>query len=87
MVEGINKLREIGFDTFKLNGCEDLGMIDTHKKMKHSIHIAEQIRKEFGDEIEFGLDFHGRVTAPMAKLMMKELEPLSSLFHSRAGTR
>lgn len=80
VVEGINKLREIGFDTFKLNGCEDLGMIDTHKKMKHSIHIAEQIRKEFGDEIEFGLDFHGRVTAPMAKLMMKELEPYHPYF-------
>lgn len=80
VVEGINKLREIGFDTFKLNGCEDLGVIDTHKRMKHSIHIAEEIRKEFGDEIEFGLDFHGRVTAPMAKLMMKELEPYHPYF-------
>ncbi len=80
VIEGINKLREIGFDTFKLNGCEDLGVIDTHKKMKHSIHIAEEIRKVFGDEIEFGLDFHGRVTAPMAKLMMKELEPYHPYF-------
>lgn len=55
-------------------------MIDTHKKLKHSIHIAEQIREEFGDDIEFGLDFHGRVTAPMAKIMMKELEPYHPLF-------
>ncbi len=80
VVEGINKLREIGFDTFKLNGCEDLGFIDTHKKIRHSISIASDIRKEFGDEIEFGLDFHGRVTAPMAKIMMKELEPYHPLF-------
>lgn len=80
VVEGIKKLQKIGFDTFKLNGCEDLGMIDTHKKIRHSIHIAEQIREEFGDEIEFGLDFHGRVTAPMAKIMMKELEPYHPLF-------
>ena len=34
----------------------------------------------FGDDVEFGLDFHGRVTAPMAKLMMKELEPCHPLF-------
>ncbi len=80
VIEGINKLREIGFDTFKLNGCEDLGFIDTHKKIHHSISIAADIRKEFGDEIEFGLDFHGRVTAPMAKIMMKELEPYHPLF-------
>lgn len=80
VIDGINKLREIGFDTFKLNGCEDLGFIDTHKKIRHSISIAADIRKEFGDDIEFGLDFHGRVTAPMAKIMMKELEPYHPLF-------
>ncbi len=80
VIEGIKKLRKIGFDTFKLNGCEDLEPIDTRKRIRHSIGIAEQIRQEFGDEIEFGLDFHGRVTAPMAKIMMKELEPYHPLF-------
>lgn len=80
VVEGINKLRTIGFDTFKLNGCEDLGYIDTHRKIRHSIGIAEMIRREFGDDIEFALDFHGRVTAPMAKIMMKELEPFHPYF-------
>ncbi len=80
VIEGIKKLRKIGFDTFKLNGCEDMGYIDTRKKLLHSIKIAAQIREEFGDEIEFGLDFHGRVTAPMAKIMMKELEPFHPYF-------
>lgn len=80
VIDGIKKLRKIGFDTFKLNGCEDLGFIDTRKKLLHSIKIAAQIREEFGDEIEFGLDFHGRVTAPMAKIMMKELEPFHPYF-------
>ena len=80
VIEGIKKLRTIGFDTFKLNGCEDLGVLDTHQKLKPSIRIAEQIRSEFGDDIEFGLDFHGRVTAPMAKIMMKELEPYHPYF-------
>lgn len=80
LVAGINKLRAIGFDTFKLNGCEDLGVIDTHRKIRHSVQLAAQIREEFGDEIEFALDFHGRVTAPMAKIMMKELEPYHPYF-------
>ena len=80
VADGIRKLQKIGFDTFKLNGCEDLGFIDTHKKVAHSIKIAAEIRQTFGDDIEFGLDFHGRVTAPMAKIMMKELEPYHPLF-------
>ncbi|MGX8841508.1 enolase C-terminal domain-like protein, partial [Klebsiella quasipneumoniae] len=32
------------------------------------------------NEIEFGLDFHGRVSAPMAKVLIKELEPYRPLF-------
>lgn len=39
-----------------------------------------QIREAFGNEIEFGLDFHGRVSAPMAKVLIKELEPYRPLF-------
>jgi galactonate dehydratase len=27
VISGIKKLREIGFDTFKLNGCEELGKL------------------------------------------------------------
>lgn len=80
VIEGIKSLQKIGFDTFKLNGCEELGFLDTQKKIKHSIDIARQIREEFGDTVEFGLDFHGRVSAPMAKLMIKELEPYKPLF-------
>lgn len=80
VADGIRKLQKIGFDTFKLNGCEDLGFIDTHRKVAHSIKIAAEIRETFGDDIEFALDFHGRVTAPMAKIMMKELEPYHPLF-------
>ena len=39
-----------------------------------------QIREAFGNQIEFGLDFHGRVSAPMAKVLIKELEPYRPLF-------
>jgi galactonate dehydratase len=41
--------------------------------------IAE-IREAFGHEIEFGIDFHGRVAAPMAKPLLKALEPYRPLF-------
>src|SRR5258706_14720608 len=33
-----------------------------------------------GSKVSFGLDFHGRVAAPMAKQLLKALEPFRPLF-------
>lgn len=80
VINSINKLREIGFDTFKLNGCEEMALIDSSKKIDSAVAVVAEIREAFGSEIEFGLDFHGRVSAPMAKVLIKELEPFRPLF-------
>jgi hypothetical protein len=45
-----------------------------------AVNTVAQIREAFGNEIEFGLDFHGRVSAPMAKVLIKELEQYRPLF-------
>ncbi len=80
VIRGIHHLRTLGFDTFKLNGCEELSLIDTHQKIEAAIHVVDEIRREFGYQIEFGLDFHGRVSAPMAKVLIRELESYKPLF-------
>ncbi|VTN02524.1 D-galactonate dehydratase [Raoultella ornithinolytica] len=80
VIDGIKKLREIGFDTFKLNGCEEMGVIDNSRAVDAAVNTVAQIREAFGNEIEFGLDFHGRVSAPMAKVLIKELEQYRPLF-------
>ncbi|OON40212.1 galactonate dehydratase [Izhakiella australiensis] len=80
VIAGINKLRAIGFDTFKLNGCEEMGIIDNARKVDAAVNTVAEIREAFGKDIEFGLDFHGRVSAPMAKVLIKELEPYRPLF-------
>lgn len=80
VIDGIRQLRNIGFDTFKLNGCEEMGVIDNARAVDRAVNTVAQIREAFGNEIEFGLDFHGRVSAPMAKVLIKELEPYRPLF-------
>ncbi|OON36529.1 galactonate dehydratase [Izhakiella australiensis] len=80
IIDGINKLKAIGFDTFKLNGCEELGFIDNSRAIDAAVNKVAQIRETFGNEIEFGLDFHGRVSAPMAGILINELEPYRPLF-------
>jgi len=80
VIAGIEKLRLAGFDTFKLNGTEELGMLDSAKKIDATIERIGAIRAAFGKEIEFGIDFHGRVAVPMAKPLLRELEPFRPLF-------
>lgn len=80
VIAGIRKLQAIGFDTFKLNGCEEMGLIDTSRAVDAAVAVVAEIRAAFGNAIEFGLDFHGRVAAPMARVLIKELEPYRPLF-------
>lgn len=79
-IAGIKKLQAIGFDTFKLNGCEEMGLIDNSRTIDAAVAVVAEIRETFGNSIEFGLDFHGRVAAPMARVLIKELEPYRPLF-------
>ncbi len=80
VIANIRTLQAIGFDTFKLNGCEEMGLIDNSRTVDAAIAVVAEIRAAFGNTIEFGLDFHGRVAAPMARVLIKELEPYRPLF-------
>lgn len=77
---GIRTLMEAGIKTFKLNGSDEMGLLDTSAKVDAAVARVAGIRETFGNTIEFGLDFHGRISAPMAKTMLRELEPYRPLF-------
>jgi len=78
--EHMKTLMDQGWDTFKLNGCGRLKMIDSHKAVDKIIDRIATIRSTFGSDVDFGLDFHGRVSVPMAKVLLRELEQYRPLF-------
>jgi galactonate dehydratase len=80
VIAGITALREAGFDTFKMNGTEEFGIIESSAAVDAAVTRIAEIRAAFGNAIEFGIDFHGRVAAPMAKVLLRELEPYRPLF-------
>ncbi|WP_426170006.1 galactonate dehydratase [Pseudoduganella sp. R-34] len=80
VIAGIKTLREAGFDTFKMNGTEEFGIIESSAAVDAAVTRIAEIREAFGNQIEFGIDFHGRVAAPMAKVLLRELEPYRPLF-------
>ncbi|KAF1055368.1 MAG: D-galactonate dehydratase [Stenotrophomonas maltophilia] len=70
----------LGFDTFKMNACEEMGLLEGSRGIDAAVARAAEIRAVFGDSIEFGLDFHGRVGWPMSRVLIRELEPFRPLF-------
>jgi galactonate dehydratase len=80
IIEGIGHRVQGGFDTFKMNGTEELGMVDSAARLDAVVGRIAAIRSALGHKIDFGIDFHGRVSGPMAKPLLRELEPFRPLF-------
>lgn len=78
--EHMQSLMAQGWDTFKLNGTGRIKMIDGHKAVDKVVARIATIRENLGSSVDFGLDFHGRVSVPMAKVLLRELEPFRPLF-------
>jgi galactonate dehydratase len=80
IIRDIRKLMEAGFDTFKLNGTEEMRLVDTPSAVDAAVARVAEIHSAFGNAISYALDFHGRVSAPMAGVLLHELEPYRPLF-------
>ena len=76
----IEERRKSGLNTFKLNGCGRLTPIASHREIDRIVARVSGIREHFGADIDFALDFHGRVSLPMARVLLKELEHTRPLF-------
>jgi len=80
IIEQIRQRVALGYDTFKLNACEEMRLLDSSLVVDAAVAKVAEIRSAFGNTIEFALDFHGRVGAPMAKVLVRELERYRPLF-------
>lgn len=80
LVAGAKAMREAGFDAVKFNICEELQFVDTFAKVDGIVKTLFELREAVGAAMDLAFDFHGRVHAPMARVLLKELEPLRPLF-------
>ncbi|WP_273853503.1 galactonate dehydratase [Guptibacillus spartinae] len=71
---------EKGFRAIKMNGTEELQYIDSYKKVDETLERVDAVRKAVGKDFGIGIDFHGRVHKPMAKILAKELEAYRPMF-------
>lgn len=69
-----------GFTAIKMNACEELQFVDSLDKVDAVLANVAAIREAVGPHFGIGIDFHGRVHRPMAKVLFKELEPYRPMF-------
>ena len=69
-----------GFSAIKMNASEELQYVDSHAKVERVLENVQAVRETVGPHVGLGLDFHGRVHKPMAKVLMRELAPYKLMF-------
>ena len=71
---------EKGFTAIKMNGTNELQYIDSYEKIDQVLENVAAVREAGGKYLGIGIDFHGRVHKPMAKILAKELEQFRPMF-------
>jgi len=69
-----------GFTALKMNATEELQYVDSFAKVEQAVKRVGAVREAVGNDVGIGIDFHGRVHKPMAKVLAKELEPFHPMF-------
>ena len=72
--------KNAGFKAIKMNGTEELQFIDSYDKIDQALERVAAVRSACGREFGIGIDFHGRVHKPMAKVLAKKLEEFDPMF-------
>lgn len=80
LIGGVKAVQSNGYSAAKFNICAELQIVDTYAAVDRIVKSLFELREAVGDEMDLAFDFHGRVHAPMARVLLKELEPLRPIF-------
>jgi len=59
---------------------DELQIVDSHRKVDAILRQLADLRAAVGADMDLAFDFHGRVHLPMAKVLLREIEPLRPFF-------
>ncbi len=80
VVEAARGKMDAGMNAVKMNGTAEMAWIDNFSKIEEVLSRVQALRDAFGHSLDIAVDFHGRVRTPMARVLMKELEPYHLMF-------
>jgi galactonate dehydratase len=71
---------EGGFKVTKMNITEEMQIVDTLATVDQAVQRMASLREAVGNKLDIAVDFHGRVHGPMARVLIKALEPYNPFF-------
>lgn len=80
--ERVKQRKAEGFTAFKtgvLNSTQS-GVVASKQFIEDAAEAFGRLREAGGDDVDIGIDFHGAISPPNAKLLIKALEPMQPLF-------
>lgn len=80
MIADARKAVSEGYTLLKFTPPFPLHFVDTNEKIDKIVECASALREATDWKIDLAMDFHGRVHKPMAKTLIKALEPIRLSF-------
>jgi galactonate dehydratase len=80
VAEAAREKVDAGFTALKMNGTAELRRVDSPAAVDEAVARLAAVREAVDDDVDVGVDFHGRVSKPMAKRLAKALEPHEPMF-------
>jgi len=80
IAKAASEAKQNGFTAVKMNGTDEMQIIDSYEKVDMVLQRIAALREMVGYSIDVGIDFHGRLHKPMAKVLAKELECYHPMF-------
>ncbi|MDQ1752132.1 MAG: galactonate dehydratase [Pseudonocardiales bacterium] len=72
--------QQAGFSAIKMNASAGLRHLDTAQAVTDIVARVAAIRQACGPQFDIAIDFHGRLTLPMARRVLPLLEPYLPMF-------
>ena len=80
VAEAAREKVDAGFTALKMNATPEMRRIDNPQAVADAKDRLAAVREAVGPTIDIGVDFHGRVSKPMAKRLAAELEEYEPFF-------
>ena len=72
--------KQEGLKAVKMGAVNEVHYMDTFAHIDEAVARVASVREIVGEDYSIAVDFHGRIHKPMAKMLIRELEPYHLMF-------
>jgi galactonate dehydratase len=71
---------DAGYTALKMNATDEFRMLESPAALSAIEQRVAAVRDAVGEDVDIGIDFHGRIAFPMSKRLVSTLEPYDPMY-------